>query len=122
MFKGIIVEESLENKDVLRDVHILKTEISPVEEKDKTPWLEQWTLHTIEISEDNVEDIAEKISAAIYADHSNNWYADFKNEIYHYVIFKNRIFKVEISRKEQYEAVKEYGKSLGIPEYRLDFI
>ena len=43
-FNGVIIEESLENKDVLRKVKILKTDIEPVTEGHKTPWVKQWTL------------------------------------------------------------------------------
>lgn len=120
-YKGIIIEESLENKDVLKDVQISQTEISPVEEKDGTPWLTQWTLHTVEIPEENVDAIAEKISESIDSKHDNSWYADFENETFHYIVFREKIFKVEKTHKEQYAAVKEYGKRLGIPEYQLDF-
>jgi len=121
-YKGIIIEESLENKDVLQDVVILKTEISPVEEKDKTPWVENWTLCTVEISENKVEEIAEKISKAIDDKHAGSWFADFENGTWHYIIFRDKVFKVEMAHTEQYEAVREYGKALGIPEYQLGFL
>jgi hypothetical protein len=120
-YKGIIIEESLENKDVLRDVQILKTEIFPVEEKDKTPWVENWTLHTVEITEDKVEEIAGKISQALDGKHAGSWFADFENGTLHYIVFLDKIFKVEMAHVEQYEAVSEYGKSLGIPAYQLGF-
>ena len=120
-YKGIIIEESLEDKDVLKDVQILKTKIFPVEEKDKTPWVENWTLHTVEIVENKVEEVAKKISKAIDDKHAGSWFADFENGTLHYIIFRDKIFKVEMTHTEQYEAAREYGKSLGIPEYQLGF-
>lgn len=120
-YKGIIIEESLENKDVLKDVRVLKTEIFPVEEKDKTPWIKQWTLHTIEIAEDKIGDVCDKISKSIDRGHANAWYADFDDENFHYIVFFDKVFKINKMNKDEYAAVLEYGRSLGIPEHQLDF-
>jgi len=51
----------------------------------------------------------------------NAWYADFKNKSFHYIIFCNKIFKVDRSKPGQYNSVTKYGLSLGIPDYQLDF-
>jgi len=117
--KGVIIEESLENKDILKKVKILETKIEEVTKKHKTPWIKKWTLHTVEISENEVDNIAEEISKSLDPDH--NWYADFKNEIIHYIIFRNRVFKINRESKEQYEEATKYGISLGIPDYQIDF-
>jgi hypothetical protein len=118
-YKGVIIEESLRNKDVFSRVKILSTKVEQVVEKHKTPWLKQWTLHTVEISESEAENIAKEISKALDLEHV--WYADFKNEITHFIIFRNKVFKIDITSKEQYDKAKEYGISLGIPEYQVDF-
>ena len=116
---GVIIEESLENKDVLKKIKIIKTKIERVTEKHKTPWIKQWTLHTIEVVENHADKIAEDLSTSL--DSKHNWYADFKNEKIHYIIFKNRVFKIDRSKKEQYDKATRYGISLGIPDYQVDF-
>src|SRR3989344_9251897 len=118
-YKGVIIEESLENKDILKDVKISDTKVEEVVEEHKTPWIKQWTLHTVEIPENQVESIAGKTSKAL--DSKHNWYADFKNDTHHYIIFRNKVFLVDRSSKEQYDEAKKYGISLGIPEYQVDF-
>ena len=118
-YKGVIIEESLENKDILKDVKILETKVEEVTEEHKTPWIKQWTLHTVEIPENQVKNVAEKISKALDSEH--DWYADFKNDTHHYIIFRNKIFFVDKQSKEQYDEAKKYGISLGIPEYQVDF-
>ena len=118
-YEGVIIEESLENKDILKEIEIIKTKVEPVTEKHKTPWINQWTLHTIEIPENKAADIAEKISKVLDSDH--DWYADFKNEDTHFIIFRDKVFKVNRKSKEQYEEAKKYGISVGIPDYQLDF-
>lgn len=118
-FKGVIIEESLEDKDVLQKVKIMKTKIEQVTEKHKTPWIKQWTLHVVEIPENQANKVAKELS--ILLDRAHAWYADFKNNSYHYIIFRNKVFKVDRSKPEQYGKVTTYGISLGIPDYQLDF-
>lgn len=118
-YKGTIIEESLENKEALKDVKILSTKVEPVVAKHQTPWLKQWTLHIVEIPEEKAEEIAKKLSISLDSEH--NWYADYKNKKWHYIIFKNRVFKIDRDSVEQYLEAKKYGISLGIPEHQVDF-
>src|SRR3990167_10394530 len=94
-FKGIIIEESLGDKSVLSDMDIVETKVEEVTESHKTPWIAQWTLHTVEIPEEKVNSVADKISKSFDPEHPD-WYADFKNENFHYIIFANKIFKVDL--------------------------
>ncbi len=118
-YKGVIIEESLENKSVLKEVNILNTKVEEVTPKHKTPWLKQWTLHTVEIPQEKAEEVAQKISKDL--ENRSSWYADFKNDKLHYIIYKNKIFKVDLSNPKLYKDAKQYGISIGIPEYQVDF-
>ncbi len=118
-YKGVIIEESLENKDVLENVEILDTEIERVTEEHETPWLSQWTLHTVEIPENKAKEIAERISKSLDPDHGGSWYADFKNNTHHYIVFRNKVFYIDRESKEQYDEARHYGISLGIPQSQL---
>lgn len=119
-YEGVIIEESLKNKAVLGEMEIVGTKIEPVTDEHKTPWVKQWTLHTVKISKEKAAEIAKKISGAL--DSRHNWYADFKTDNDHYIIFRNKVFYVtDRTSKEQYDEVTKYGLTLGIPEYQLDF-
>ena len=120
-YKGVIIEESLENKDVLKEVTIIATKVEEIKESHKTPWLKQWTLHTVEIPEEKAEKVAEKLSKSLDYSHHSSWYADFKNDVFHYIIFKQKIFKINRRSATEYKEAKKYGISLGIPEYQVDF-
>lgn len=113
-YKGVIIKESLENKDILKDVKISDTKVEEVVEEHKTPWIKQWTLHTVEIPENQASSVAEKISKAL--DSKHNWYADFKNDTRYYIIFRDKVFYIDRKSREQYDEAKRYGISLGIPE------
>jgi len=119
-FNGVIIEESLTDKSVLNDANIISTKVEPVTEHHKTPWVKQWTLHTVEIPDDKAAEVADKISKALDKDH--DWYADFKTETEHYVIYTGKVFHItDRSDKKQYDEATEYGISIGIPDYQVDF-
>ena len=118
-YKGVVIEESLQDLTILKQLKIISSKIEKVVESHKTPWLKQWTLHAVEIDEDDAQAIADKISATL--DFEHDWYADFKNDKYHFIIFRNKVFRVDRNKPEEYEEVKKYGISLGIPDYQLDF-
>jgi hypothetical protein len=119
-YKGVIIEESLENPSILSNVKILNTQVEDVTPDHKTPWLTRWTLHTVEIPAQKADQIAEKISQSFDVDHPN-WYADYKNDQYHFIIFNGKVFKVDLKNPVLYKAAKAYGISIGIPEYQVDF-
>ena len=81
----------------------METKVEKVTEEYQILWVKQWTLHRVEIPEDRIEEIAEKISKCLDREHS--WYADFKNPETHYIIFRNKIFKVNRDNKEEYDKV-----------------
>lgn len=119
-YRGIIIEESLTDRSVLDDMNIIKTIIEIVTEKHKTPWVEKWTMHEVEIQSDKAAEIANKISVAL--DKQHNWYADYKTELDHYIIYSNKVFHVtDRNDQAQYDEATNYGISIGIPEYQVDF-
>jgi hypothetical protein len=117
----VIIEESLENKSVLGELRILETEVEKVTDRSKTPWLKLWTKHTVEVPEADAQAVAERLARIIDRKHGGSWYADFKNQRFHYIIFRDRIFKVDRRSKQQYDEVNGFGEALGIPSYQLDF-
>ena len=118
-YKGIVIEESLKDKSVLNEIKITETIVEPVDNEHKTPWLKQWTLHTVEVPVETIDSFSEKMSHALEDEHS--WYMDFKNDSTHYIVFREKVFVIDRLNPEQYEEVKRYGMSLGIPDYQLDF-
>lgn len=121
-YTGVIIEESLKQTDVLEKVRILSTKVETVTKEHSTPHLKQWTLHSIEVEENNAEQVANELSKSIRGGAIHDtWYADYKNETTHFIIFPNKVFKVDRRSKEEYDKAKEYGISLGIPPHQVDF-
>ncbi|MFA7309075.1 MAG: hypothetical protein WC045_03320 [Patescibacteria group bacterium] len=120
-YTGIIIEESLSNKDILTRTITTSTKVEPVTPEHKTPWLTQWTLHTVEIPEESIEKVSEEISKSFDPMHLGSWYVDFKNDTHHYIIYPEKVFYVDRSSVEQYNEASRYGISIGIPDYQVDF-
>jgi len=118
-FNGVIIEESLAQKDVLQKLSILQTQVAAVTERHQTPWIQQWTLHTVTIPASQVLEIADELSKSLDPEHA--WYADFNNGEGYFVIFRNAIFTWRKGDQDAVERAKGYGRQLGIPDYQLDF-
>ncbi len=119
IFKGGIIRESLSNIGILKKVNITNTDVWPVTKRHKTPWVKQWTFHFVEVGESIAESIALEISKNMDSEHV--WYADFRNNKIHYVIYYNHIFIIDVNKKEDYQKAIDYGSKLGLPDYQLDF-
>lgn len=116
-YKGVIIEESLEDSSILRGLGVLETKVELITPEHKTPWLSQWTLDTIEINESEADNLAPRLSQALESKHW--WYIDYRNNKYHFVIFKNKVFKLDRSKKSDYDKMIKYGLSIGTPDYQL---
>ncbi len=121
LYKGTVIEESLGDKSILKDLVILSTHIEVVTDEHRTPWLKQWTLHKIQVPAEQAGEMAERIQQAIDVTQPGSWYVDFKNEVDHFIIYKDKIFKVRRNDADGYAAAKSHGIGLGIPEHQVDF-
>ena len=111
-FKGVIIEESLEDKNFLRRFKILKTEIGKLETE-----AGKWHLHYVTINENKLDEISEQAKAAI----KEGWYMHFWKENKMIVIFKGKKFKLLREDKRTIEEARNYGISIGIPKEQLEF-
>jgi hypothetical protein len=119
-FTGTIIEESLADRSVLDGLKIVSTEIEPVTKEHKTPWIKQWTMHKVEVPAEIASETADKMSKALDGEHE--WYADYNTDAEHYIIYRDKVFHItDRSDKEQYDKAAEYGISIGIPAYQVDF-
>jgi hypothetical protein len=117
-YQGVIIEESLSDKGALTGIYITSTKVETVTPRHKTPWLKQWTLHTVTIPGAEADEIADQLSRSLADDY---WYADFKNDTVHYIVFPNKVFRIDRHSINEYQAATDYGLTLGIPDYQLGF-
>ena len=94
VFKGVLIEESLLDKNVLNLGKTLKTQVEKVTKNHRTPWLNQWTCKTMEFPDENIDETCIKLQTALDGEHE--WYIDLKNTRYEITIFKDNIMKKKV--------------------------
>lgn len=109
-YTGTIVEESLEDKRVLENLHVLNVRVTDEEDP-----AERWHLYTVEATIEQIE----KLSSILKP---RKWYANFWHGDDMIVVFRDKIFEQKISDTKTWIPAIEYGLSLGIPEKQLDFL
>ena len=119
-FNGVIIEESLENIGVLENVAIISTRLEPVTEK-HTPLALPVDFARRGSGGRRSGQNGGRDTRIADREHKGSWYADFKNESHHYIIFPDKIFLVDRRNAEQCDDAKHHGLSLGIPEHQVDF-
>lgn len=114
---GTIIKESLADTQFLKMVKINKTR--KVHLDNPAPGQPSiWHLHTVTVEDGAINSVCEKTK---YSINEGPWYVDFKSSEKIIVIFKNKIFKTKKGDTQEIIKIKEYGRSMGIPEKQLDF-
>lgn len=104
-YSGCIIEESLKETSIIKEFKIVE-EIND----DGIMWI-------VEIDECKIADILPRLQKSMVDEPV--WYCDLKCEDYHYIIFNDKIFKVNRDYPEQYEEARNYGLKRGILDENL---
>lgn len=108
MYHSIVIEESLQDKNILKKYRILRTKVG-----------EKWHLHIIEVAD--LSGFVKDIQSAMVLDMPYYFHVYNDNKFLK-VIFKNKIFNLNSLDKNTWlEAQKYGGEKLNIPPKELDF-
>ena len=108
-YKGIIIRESLEKKDILNNLKVILVE----EEKSMGNSNEKWHIYTVKVTREEIKKLQTHLK--------QGWYMHFWDGKDVVVVYKNKIFGFNFDEKATWEDALEYGRSLGIPDEQLDF-
>jgi hypothetical protein len=105
MLQGTIVENSLTDPAILKELSILKS------------WPDgKWNLHQVSLNREEALKLAGHIAGG-------PWYMHFwepgKDDVL--VVFKDKTFDLKHSDKSTWQGAIAHGKSIGIPDKQLDF-
>jgi hypothetical protein len=111
VWRGVLLEESLENRELLRLAKTVGTEVDKLEEEDRI-----MTFHKVEVKDEN------KDKYLIMAMHSLKpaFYTHLCSDGEMYVVFRGAIFNFRRNDPELNRA-REYGKSIGIIPEQMPF-
>lgn len=105
-YKGVLVENSLLNKEILNHVKIIRSR----EEGD-------WKLHDIRLSKKQIADIQQSIA-------ETGWYFHLwepgSDDVT--VVFKDKLFQIKHSDQSTWKDAIAHGIEKGIPKEQLDFV
>jgi len=107
-YKGIIIEESIEDNRTINGLEVVGIHISGQENPSET-----WHLYTLKVNEEEIELLSKAIK--------HGWYMHFWRDKKVRVIFKNKRFDFDYDDKATWKLAVEYGLSVGIPESQVDF-
>jgi len=62
-----------------------------------------------------------EIGVNLYCDEIKSVRSPVTNDKWHYIVYSDKIFKVDRQNPILYKDAKQYGLSLGIPPYQVDF-
>jgi len=110
MWKGVILEESLEDKSLLKLVKIVNTHLEKLENEDRV-----LTFHKIELEDKNIEEFITKAESSI----KDAFYLHITKDNELIVIFKNKTFfcKTLVEMRQ----AREYGIERGIIQEQMPF-
>jgi len=112
MWNGVIVEESLGDKAVLKKVKIVKTK----ESFDDVTQMD-WRIHTVEVEDKNIEAVVKLGSKCI----TNGWWMDFRKGNEAFIVFKNKFFKITKDDSTNQKKAREYAISVGVDPRQAEF-
>lgn len=119
-YHGMVIAESLANQNVLEHIAIVGTQVVQIGTSEATPWLKQWTIHQVIISEAEIIPTIEALRRSLDPSR-RSWYIALSNDHDQIVIYPKRIFQFQQSDAiAKCEAI-EYGQQWGIPGHQLDF-
>jgi hypothetical protein len=110
-WRGVILEESLEDKSLLKLAKIVHTKTERLEGENRV-----MTFHKIEVEDKNKEEFINQAIKAI----KNGFYIHIVKDKVMYVIFKYHMFKFSKGYPEL-ETARNHGLSIGIPKEQMPF-
>jgi len=114
MWKGVIIEESLDDKSLLSLVKIIKSRKTTLENENERGFL---TFHCIELNDSNLEKFIETAQKSI----KNSFYIHICKDNEMTVIFKNKLFRFSSDNPDEMNEAREYGISIGILKEQMPF-
>lgn len=113
MWKGVILEESLINKEILKKVKIVNSEQTFLE---KTGELA--TFHDVIIDDDKIDEVCQLGAGSLKP---KKFYMHFWQNGKMIVVFPNKRFDLSKNDQKNIDVARNYGKTLNIPLEQMEF-
>ncbi len=115
-YKGVIIEESLVSKKLLKLCQIISTRVANDDDPKTNAGEPKWTLHQVEVTEQNIGEVVSQLGKNLKLP---NWWADLSLEDEVFIVFHNKIFKGGNSDLDFRKHVINYARSLNLPDGQI---
>jgi hypothetical protein len=112
VWKGVVIEESLNDKGLLGLARIVGTSSSTLEAEEEKGSLH---FHKVEVDDAKKSEFVDKAKRSI----KNSWYIHICRGETMAVIFKDKSFEFTKAQKDKLEQTRSYGLSIGIIREQL---
>lgn len=112
-WKGVIIEEGLEEKTILSMVKIVRTDLEKLESEEDVGELH---FHKVEIDDKQLESFIELSMKNLL----DSWYIHLVKDGVMKVIFRNKVFEATKGDTQQFNNIKRYALSQGILEEQIE--
>jgi hypothetical protein len=121
MFRGRLLAESLRLGSDLTVPDLTLTRIGQRDVSssaaDSQPSV--WTFVDFELPDHRADELAAQLARTLRPD--GGWYADFRSEAEHVVVFAGKAFRYRVGDRDALHEAQEHGRSVGVPEHQLDW-
>ncbi len=114
VWKGVIIEESMENKELLNLVKIINTKRTTLEKESEKGTLQ---FHRIELEDEKKDEFVNKAKASL----REGWYIHICKDRSMVVIFRNKMFEFTEKQQDTLDQARNYGLSIGIIKEQMPF-
>ena len=112
VWKGVIIEESLEDKRLLDSVNVVVTKKSSLEEEKEKGFMK---FHNIEVEDRKKDKFVQQACKSI----KQGWYIHICSGDRMVVIFKGKSFELEEKEHSKLDEARKYGLPIGIIKEQL---
>ena len=116
MYRGVVIEESLDDRSPLALLRVTDSNSFDIAEpgEGQPP---VWTVTNFEVDDAAAPGLAEALSSAL----KQSWYVDFNDGHRSYVVFAGRVFSYERGDAAAVELAKQHAVSVGVPASQIDW-
>ena len=114
VWKGVIIEESLEDKSILNLVKIVNSEKMTLENESERGFL---IFHQIELDDDKKDEFLEEALSSI----KDKFYLHVCKNDFMIVVYRNKMFEFSSNESDKLKEARNYGLSLGILKEQMPF-
>jgi len=121
MYDGALITQSLKPGTELVGVPLVVDRLVTFDKSDAAVnQPTRWTMIFFRVEDADTERLAAWFADSLIGE-PGVWYADFRNDAEHFVIFPGRIFRYRRDDHDARAQAVDHGRRLGVPEAQLDW-